>query len=295
MSYRNTKLNQDDFLMWSSLVQKRLEENKGNFSAFDGHYFTTDFVAAFKQSLQTAYETLKNKTAESVQMQYTQKVAALMSESRTAYHKCKHFLTIFFKQNPIYTENGLSKSYQAAVKSTDKMLIFLLNIYEIGEKHKDNLAVIGYTINDLEELKALHNSLLEAIVAQKIARQNKIAATHQRTEAYNKVYEFVHKTCRAAKLIFANNSALYKEFLIPTQKGNPTTDASVSTISVKNQAIEDHQPIKKSPNATIKRHINKPLILKKIENKRIKPIKSDSKQDKNSIQKPFFTPQSGFT
>ena len=259
MSYRNTKLSQADFMTWSKVIKSLLSDNLAAFEAFDGERFNQNYVADFENSLNVAYDMLDDKTIEQQQIQYTATVTELMKEAAKTYQEFKYFAEkAVGRDNAKMRELG-SDEYKDVAKSVDKMVFFLLKMHNIGMNYADSLYQVGCEVGHIEKLKTLHISLLEATILQRCFKGKRRVETKTRTENYDKVYKFVRSTCRAAKLIFSDDLAVYKLFLMPIKNNNNATNAYEISVSGKTHKKVFDTPIEKDVILTIENNSDRPL------------------------------------
>lgn len=260
MSYKNSRLSQAEFLMWSNIICSLVQDNLSTFAAFDSERFTLSYVSNFRQSLDIAYDTLDDETVEDQQMQRTSAVGQIMKEASKTYQEFKYFVEKAFQKNEARMRELGSDDYHEASKNVNKMIIFLLKTYKVGMTYTNELNAVGCDTFRIEKLKALHHSLLDTVITQERFKGGRTVETQTRTERYDNVYEFVRGTCRAAKFIFSDNLAMYKQFLIPTKSSNNTTDNSLISVSAQTRMGIFDTPLEIETIISIENNSNVPLV-----------------------------------
>ena len=156
------------------------------------------------------YASLANQSAE------TTSLDTIMAQGRELFQTLLLYTSIAFPRRTSLLKLMGQSQYESARKSQLKLSSLLLNAYAMASKPEFKPALIakGMTEPEIESLNTLAKSISDQNIAQEKAKKDRSIDSKERVAAMNAVYEKMATVCQCAKLVFKDDAALYKLFLL---------------------------------------------------------------------------------
>lgn len=191
--------------------------------------FENDFAAAI-----TAADALPDD--ESVvdgQQLETQDVETLMETSRTLVQILFLIVSRAFPGNAAVLELFGKKRYEKARKSQLKMIELLEVAYNAANDVTYNAAIIakGFSAAQITQLNTLQGQLQTENKTQEVAKSGRPVKTQTRVETFNAVWDFMVLISDASKVVYKDNFAKRKQYLLYPAQGSDNPNLFIGTIS----------------------------------------------------------------
>ncbi|MCD4819483.1 MAG: hypothetical protein K8S23_12405 [Candidatus Cloacimonetes bacterium] len=115
---------------------------------------------------------------------------------------------------------------------------YLTVLHTTATKYSTELIAVGFDQAAISGIKTTFDKLLNANNAQKYYKGERLTITQQRIELMNATWEIVLNVCKAGKIIYADNPAKYKQYVIYESSSNTGSDiyqgevAATETITI---------------------------------------------------------------
>ena len=191
-----------------------LVKDMPDFIAFDPD-FGGNFAQNYMQQISAAEDLETDEMIMDQMEQATAKVIQKLEACRTKFKLTKHFIEKAFPNaKSVQIEFGY-KAYYSASRSQAKMIQFMKELYAVANKHQQELIAVGYSQAMIDEINDLQNQLDEANKAQELFGRNRSNLTNERVTAFNAVWETLVMVCRVGKIIYAEDAAKFKQYMLP--------------------------------------------------------------------------------
>ncbi len=215
-------------------------DDKADFITFDPD-FDDPFAADWLDNIEAGEALPSDETIEDQISQLTETVEEKMVSCRDKFQSSKYFIEKAFPDKPkVWNEFGYD-DYDGARRVQANMIQFMKMFHGAATKYQVQLNANGYSDAKILEIKTLGDALDVANRAQESFIKSQPVLTQTRITAYNKVWEYEMKVCKAGKVIYRNNYAKYQEYLLPPDDESPEVivisgivSDSVSSIALQN-------------------------------------------------------------
>lgn len=162
----------DDIMLQASRVMYTMfNQDKNSFLSFDSDFadpFGDNWDAKNKEGLEIANDNYyRDKLTE-----YTSIVQQKMENCRNAFQKSKYFIEKAFPNQPtIWNQFGFN-DYITIRNSENNMIKFMEILHNTAQIHQDKLLPVGFTEENINELKVLGDELRNADLDQEVFKKN---------------------------------------------------------------------------------------------------------------------------
>jgi hypothetical protein len=180
--------------------------------------FAPKFVQAYVDGMlaliQAALSAPQDSQVVDIQAQKTDVVNTDMELCRKLITKLNFFLADACKEN-IYLINEFGREeYPEARNSQKGLIVYMQRVVAACNKHAAELIAAGFSQAQIDELKDAADALLAANNDQEFYKGERRTLTQQRIEKMNAAWEVVLEVCKAGKIIFDDNPAKYKQYVL---------------------------------------------------------------------------------
>lgn len=194
---------------------------KSEFIKFDPDYddpYSDNWLTA----ITTAEACGSDDTIRAVQTGETANVESVMEKCRAKFRETMHFAEKAFPNNtPVLNEFG-DNTYRKIKSSQPEMAKFMRNLYKVSKKYSTNLIAVKYTDAQIEESDALAKQLTKADEDQEGKKNERPVETQDRIEKHNTMWDFTSNVARDGKVIFKDDEAKRKLFILTDGEDNTT-------------------------------------------------------------------------
>ena len=162
--------------------------------------------------------------------QLTKVVEEKMDLCRHKFQSAKYFIERAFPDNgAVWDEFGYD-NYDDARENQPLMVQFMKNFHKKAVKYSAKLILKNYTQIMIDEILVLSNAFDTANSNQNAFITARKTVTQTRQTAYNKVWDYVVRVCKAGQIIFHDNAAKFEQYLTPRAGTSPPITQSISFI-----------------------------------------------------------------
>ncbi len=206
----------DAEMLQANRVIHNLFSNEGEhtFITFDSS-LNAEFAAAWLTALESAEIAAQDLTIQDELNVLTAKVQQELEACRIHYQKMKYFIEKAFPENrSIWHAFGFTE-YEKARKSEAMMIRFMQNLYLQSGKYTVELTAVNCAQEDIDKTDLLMKSLRDADQAQELYKKERLLFTQARIQKLNTAFEYMRKVNKASKIIFADDYAKLKQYMLP--------------------------------------------------------------------------------
>lgn len=185
-----------------------------DFTAFDPEIDAV-FLAAFLTAIAEAEAVPSDEQVEAVISQMTVEVENAMAACRKKFQDSKYFIEKTFPNNEEKWKEFGYKNYLKARDIQPKMIEFMKDFYGAATKYSALLNTVNYTPVMIAEIETLTNNLDQKNKDQNNYINGRPGITKERIIKHNAVWAITVKLCAAGKIIYYNDYANYKKYLLP--------------------------------------------------------------------------------
>lgn len=211
--------NDIDMLVRSQVILNAFIQKKALFVASFPHLadpFADEFQVAIDEADALPFSDEVNGEISNIVEELKMKMVIAQRNLQILFN----YVKVGWESKAKLNEFGKNK-YQNARSSYSKM-IDLLELAFITAEETNNKTVllnIGYSQSQIDELNTLANEIDALLLQLNELKSNRYVLTEQRIKAYNTVWEFMKRVNKASKVVFVDNPAMTKTFLLyPTSK-----------------------------------------------------------------------------
>jgi len=239
---RDFKISIDSMLQDSRTTQVHFVEDEALFVALDDD-FNPPFAAKWLAAIDDATKAPSDEQIVDIQMGFTTTLEAAMEDCRTYFQSSKYKIEKAFPNKPMVWKEFGYDNYLAARQVPEKMIVFMEAFAATATKYKTELIAAKYSQADIDAITTKGKALIKAKTDQELSKDSRPSATQARYALLNAVWAYRTKVAKAAKVIFANDYAKYKLYLLPASEEATTTYSIEGTVTdkVTGKAIADVQ------------------------------------------------------
>jgi hypothetical protein len=191
--------------------------DQADFVALDDDFklpFETNWLAA----IEDASKTLNDEQIVDVQTGLTAQVVACLEDCRAHFQGAKYYVEKAF-ENKLWVLNEFGyDNYEDVRRVPEKMITFMDVFSATANKYKAELLAAKYTKAQIDAIATKRQALIEAKKQQELGKNSRYSATQNRILLLNMAWGFRTKVAKAAKVIYADNYAKYKIYLLPASE-----------------------------------------------------------------------------
>ena len=256
-SKRDFTISDDSMLQDSRTTQAQFKEDQSTFQAFDAD-FKTPFDKDWEKAISDAENAPTDEQILDVQGTLTTTVETALADCCKCFQDAKYFIKKAFpNQTGVWNEFGFD-NYDDVRQSPEKMMVFMsaFSTTANSTKYNTDLVAAGFIQTKIDDILVKKTILADAKTSQLVAKNSRLGTTQNRVALMNEVWAFRSKVADAAKVIFQDDFAKYKAYLLPasaegggvfsiqgtvTDKatGNKLQDVGVSYGSAANDVVTD--------------------------------------------------------
>ena len=224
------KISQDSMLSESTVVIDRFEEDHAVFEAFDSD-FATPYGTKWSAALKAAMLTPSDSTVATIMKLSSEAVEVKMEDCRNCFQSAKFFIEKAFPNNRTVWDLFGYHEYDAARKSHDKMPNFFTNFHAVAVEYKDDLIAVNFLTPAIANILTVRDALLASLADQHHKIGNRTLATKSRIADLNNLWVTRQEVAKAAKVVFANDYARYRMYLLPASEEHTDTFNFTGTVT----------------------------------------------------------------
>lgn len=182
----------------------------------------TPFETDFETAITTADALPDDEAVVDDQQLETQDVEELMETARTLVQILFLIVSRAFPKDAAILDVFGKKRYEKARKNQLKMIELLEVAYKAATNPLYNAAIIakGFSATQIAQLNTLENDLQEENKTQEVAKSGRPVKTQTRVQALNVVWDFMVLISDASKVIYKDNYAKRKQYLLYPSQGS---------------------------------------------------------------------------
>ena len=191
------------------------------------------FDADFATAIATADALPDDESVVDEQQLETQDVETLMETSRTLVQILFLIVSRAYPGNAAVLELFGKKRYEKARKSQLKMIELLEVAYTAASNVTYNAAIVakGFSPAQITQLNTLQGQLQTENKTQEVAKSGRPVKTQTRVETLNVVWDFMVLISDASKVVYKDNYAKRKQYLLYPAQGSDNPNLFIGTIS----------------------------------------------------------------
>lgn len=228
---RDFQISDDTMLQDGRTTHAQFVLDEADFIDLDDDFkppFATNWLAA----IEDASKAPKDEQIVDVQTGLTAAVEASLKDCASHFQGAKYYIDKAFADKQwILNEFGYD-NYENARQVPEKMVTFMDVFWTTADKYKAALIAAKYTQAKIDAIAAKRLVLIDAKKDQELGKNSRLSATHTRVILLNKAWGYRTKVAKAAKVIYADNYAKYKIYLLPA------SEEATTTYSIKGQVTD---------------------------------------------------------
>lgn len=203
-----------DTIEWMKDVHISYTDDKTDFQTFSPKY-----ADPYGDNLLVKITASENIIPDSQELDVitglTAAVEAAMEKGRIELQKLFNFVVDAFLKDPAKLNEAGKNDYEEARKSQPKMLLLLDAAKDFADTYAVELDGKGYTAAMAAGLSDAEDALNNANKEQNKAIRKRPVKTQYRRKTVNEAYDAIRDLCDDAKIIYVNDYAKFKLYLIP--------------------------------------------------------------------------------
>lgn len=192
--------------------------------------FTEAFAEAFLAAIEEAQNAPQDNQIIDILAQKTESVNKAMEDCRKLIGKMRYFLEEAFKNNTSVLNEFGYNDYQGARSSQTEMQRFMKVLIDASAKYSVDLIAAGFDQHQIDDIQTNFDKLLTANNDQEYYKGERQAITQQRIEKMNAAWEIVLDVCKAGKIIYAENPAKYKQYVLYESQSGSGSDVMIGNV-----------------------------------------------------------------
>ncbi len=193
------------------------------FEAFHAK-FTELFGDELLAMIQAAQNAPQDDQLVDIMAQKTQLVNDIMANIQLAFYKMRYFMEEAFKNKlHVLNEFGVN-DYGRVRNSQSELQEFMATLVTASNKYAIELIAAGYSQDNIDKLQVLYDDLVAANNDQEYYKGERRALNQQRVNLINEAWKVVQDICRAGKIIFIDDYAKYKQYVLYEGSGGSSSN-----------------------------------------------------------------------
>ena len=227
---RNYNISDADMLSKVSFVCNCLEIDLEKFTLF-APKFNAQYHIDLKEAIKDARKHLPDFTQAAILGQKTDAVNNIMEHCRILIEKEKYFVKLAFADNPSLIYEFGNTGFMPSRCTADEMMRYMGVLTMANDKYTPQLAAVGYSQSDIDEVRTTLQELQDAVLAQEYYKGERVALTVQRIEKLNIAREMVADVCKAGKIVFSTDPAKQKQYIFFKSRSKTGTDTFKDSVN----------------------------------------------------------------
>lgn len=239
---RNFSISDGAMLQDGRITHAQFVLDEADFIGLDDD-FKPPYAANWLTAIEDASKAPKDEQIVDVQTGLTATVDACLDACRSHFQGAKYYIEKAFASKVwVLNEFGYD-NYDEVRQVPEKMITFMDVFSTTANKYKTELIAAKYTQAKIDEIATKRQALIDAKKEQELGKNSRLSATQNRVLLLNTAWGFRTKLAKAAKVIYADNYAKYKIYLLPASEEATTTYSIEGTVTDKGtgKAIADVQ------------------------------------------------------
>lgn len=234
---------QSHAIQYTRTLVQILTNYLSDFNGFDSQRFIAQFVADFSVAITAAENVQDDETVVDQQSIKTQVVEDIMVQARKQFQELKYFIQKTFPNNAnIWNKFGFD-DYNEVRANAVKMIPFLLKVYKIADENRPALNLQGCANTRIDAFNLLYKDLANAVTDQDLSKNDRPIITQSRHIALDNLFDnFVTPTREVGKLIYADNPAMYMQFLLPKRSSAAVAQSTDIAANTQSAVFQDVSP-----------------------------------------------------
>ncbi len=215
--------NQTELIAESIEILSKYKRDEAEFTGFNAIRFTPTFKADFQQAINDCMNFNDDETMVDIQTEKTADIETVMEKARKNYARIKYFVEEAFPENERRRNLLGADTYSDARKSVPNMIVFLSNLHRQCTVFQPALVAAGCSAPLIADILTLRNDLIAVNTEQTSFIGERSISTQERNTRFDRLEDYIRAVCRAGKLIFEENPAIFKQYLRFTGKSTSNT------------------------------------------------------------------------
>lgn len=143
-----------------------------------------------------------------------------MDACNGAFRSVKYFVLKAYPDNvAIHNQFGFN-DIRKVRQNQGRMVIFMGDFIKVTDAHKEKLIEEGCNAALLDKLPSLLTDLQDSKTDQEVFKKERGVITQERIEKLNELYKLLVPISEMAQIIFADDEARLKSYLLPSPKSS---------------------------------------------------------------------------
>lgn len=225
---------QAEALQYCRTILQTLTINFVEFANFDAQRFVPFFLTGFAKAIEAVENIQDDETVVDQQSIKTQVVETTMVQARKQFQELKYFVQKAFPNQPNQWSKFGFDDYSEVRDNPVKMIPFLLKVYKLSDANRSALVAQGATDQRIDDFQTTYQSLVNAVTEQDMAKNERGVVTQMRITALDALFdEYLTPTREVAKFVYAENAAMYSQFLLPRRSSSSSTNSTTIAANTK--------------------------------------------------------------
>ena len=234
------------------------EEGQADFENLDSD-FAMPYITLWQQAIDEAESFPSDATIQYRISQATAAVEAKMKLCRNKFRKARHIIRQAFPNNHgVHNEFGFD-DYDKARNNHILMILFMDRFHKIAMDNNTELIGAGYSQAAIDQIETLHDALNVANRNREMLKRKRKTTTQIRIRLLNTAWSFMAKTAKASRLIYKDDYAKFKQYLLP--KLSIVAKTKYSPVeNVRNSTVQDGLPKASAKSVSVICFVSLPVI-----------------------------------
>jgi hypothetical protein len=228
---RDFQISDDTMLQDGRTTHAQFVLDEADFIDLDDD-FKPQFAGNWLSAIEDASKAPKDEQIVDVQTGLTAAVVASLKDCASHFQGAKYYIEkAFATKKWVLNEFGFD-NYEDARQVPEKMITFMDVFWTTADKYKKELIAAKYTQAKIDEIATKKQELMDAKKEQELGKNSRLSTTQNRIVLLNTAWGYRTKVAKAAKVIYADNYAKYKIYLLPA------SEEATTTYSIKGQVTD---------------------------------------------------------
>lgn len=207
-----------NLLQQANLNRNLMADKLDAFTAEDAT-INAAFLADYEADIAAAEEQSSDSTVRAIVGQKTEGVAAALKSAAALMRQVRYYVREAFPTDPaIHYAFGL-REWEKVRRSQVKVMQFLGTLHAVAEDHADALAAVGFGPDRIAGILTVRAAVEEADGVQEVHKDGRPVLTAERIRRYNAVYARIMRVNALARIVFAGDYAVKKQFVFSAGRG----------------------------------------------------------------------------
>ncbi len=211
---RNYNMPDDELIEDATTKEGHLTKYLPEFTDFDST-IDEEKLIELRELIAQARAILSDNVIVDNQAEKTEIVINLMEQCRKQYRKLSYFIKTAFPNSPATRNKFGENDYSKVRKTQSKMISFMEDLAATAVKYSAELITAGAKQEYIDKTVQLSEQLSQVNKDQEMYIDIRPMMTEERIIIFNKIWEILQKLSKAAKIMYEDQIAKMKLFLIP--------------------------------------------------------------------------------